>query len=1031
MSQPRGKFGAEANPEPPLATLRLATHPDPAALLELAAGPFLCRVERGAEPFVSPTCLLALRQGGLRDDLYALAAARGIPGWFDPGICVFHELPQWLGASQLRPLGEFERVALIEHLLRREGGPLFAGRESAFLAAVDRLAGELVAEGVSPEQYDAAVAALAGREPFEQARDQTLARVYRSYVNELARLGRRDGRDALADSARALAADPVALAHRLGARRELRILGLADLKGGWRLLLQALLHSPALDAVVLYATHPLVLPPPLARCAHLEPAAEAARPAIHVDAVAAPDPDTELEHVAAAACRLIEQGAAPHRIAVIARDGRPYPDLAVRALERAGVPATARRRIGLLEIPVVRAVLALLQASAHGWTRRDLVELGSQPYFASDIDTRIVNYLGFRERIAGLDAWRAALDRLLQQARAAEFAAEDDDERRPRSLPAAWVERARERFESFAGSAGAANEPRTLGDWLAWLDDWLERDPWRIERRIGRVVGERWEVLRLDLLGWRHLRTVLGEWRAAQDEWPGDGNPIAPECFLDRLRAVLAGDVAVYTQTRRGVQVQEALAASHRSFDHVFLVGMNAGAFPRRPPSSMVLGEHEREALRRTGLPLETSAEWEEREQALFGTLVNAARTSLTLTWVSRDELGGAANPSSFAELACERFGIVPRQPDPEPLRTSESAAARASRVAVIERHRATGHPSPWNGLIESSDLLAWLAAEFGDERLWSPTSLEAYAKCPWAWFSERLLRLQALEDPDEDMDLRVRGSVLHDALRRFYGAARERAGGPVVLGAADQAWAVPALHEALRAALAAARETLWLGHPALREVKQAELARLLERYLEFEIEENVKALDGRTTAGRTVRTAVDTHELPFNEAILERCGLRLRYRGIIDRIEVGVDPRAPGNWVAAVDYKTSKYSAPAAGNREGWCDGVVLQVPLYAHALTQLRPGARVARVEYRAIKHAERVHLLSLARVRRAGVENDSEALTRMEAALDAAAHHVMGVRAGRFPARPAPSCGCPPFCHGWDVCRVGGGPNAGRDL
>lgn len=1011
-----------------LATLRLATHPDPAALLEFAAGPFLRRVERRAGPFPSPTCLLALRQGGLRDDLYALAAARGIPGWFDPGICVFHELPQWLGATQLRPLGEFERVALIEHLLQREGRPLFAGRESAFLAAVDRLVGELVAEGVSPEQYDAAVAALAGRQPFEQTRDLTLARVYRAYVDELARLGRRDGRDALADSARALLVDPVALSCRLGARRELRVLGLADLKGGWRMLLDALLQSPALDAVVLYATHPLALPSPLARGVLIEPAAGPARAAGRIDAVAAPDPDAELEHVAVVARRLIERGAAPHRIAVIARDGRPYVDLAVRALERAGVPATARRRIGLLEIPVVRAVLALLQASARGWTRRDLVELGSQPYFASDIDTRIINYLGFRERIAGLDPWRAALDRLLKEARAAESALGDEGERGPPSLPAGWVERARDRFEAFAGIAGAATEPRTFSDWLAWLDDWLARDPWRIERRIGRVAGERWDVLRLDLLGWRQLRTVLGEWRAAREQWPADDGTLTALRFLDRLRAGLAGDVALYTETRRGVQVQEALAASHRSFDHVFLVGMNAGAFPRSPPSSMVLSERDREALCQAGLPVETSAEWEEREQALFDTLVGAARASLTLTWVSRDELGGAANPSSFADLACERLGLVPREPEPEPLRASGPLAAHAARVAVIERGRAIGQLSPWNGLIESPNLAAWLASEYGDERTWSPTSLEAYAKCPWAWFSERLLRLQVVRDPDDDMDFRVRGSVLHDALRRFYGAARERTGGPVALTSADQAWALPALREALGAALDVAGATLWLGHPALRDAKQAELARLLERYLEFEIEENEKGRDGRTTAGRTVRTAVEAHEIVFDGLTLERRGGRLRYRGIIDRIEVGVDQRVPGSWVAAVDYKTSRYAAPAAGDRAAWKDGAVLQAPLYAHALARLWPGARVARVEYRALKHARRLHVLNLVRVRKGRVEDDPEALARMEAALDAAVRHAGAVRAGEFSARPAPSCGCPPFCHGRDICRVAGGPRTG---
>jgi RecB family exonuclease len=172
----------------------------------------------------------------------------------------------------------------------------------------------------------------------------------------------------------------------------------------------------------------------------------------------------------------------------------------------------------------------------------------------------------------------------------------------------------------------------------------------------------------------------------------------------------------------------------------------------------------------------------------------------------------------------------------------------------------------------------------------------------------------------------------------------------------------------------------------------------------------------------------VESHEVTFEGVSLERDGTLLRYRGIIDRIEVGHDDRAPGRYVAAVDYKTSKYAAPAAGKKEAWDDGVVLQVPLYAHALAQLRPGWQVARVEYRALKHAERLHLLNLVRVRKGVAEQDGEATARMEASLTAAVRHVQSVREGTFPAAPAPSCHCPPFCHGWDICRVAGGPDDG---
>lgn len=462
-----------------LQKLRVVVCPDPALLLERAAEDFLRPAPTPQDIFPSPPYLLVLRQGGLRDDLFSLAARRGVPGWFDPPVCVFHELPAWLGASDRRSLGDFERGALLEHLLRQAGGAVFRGREGVFLAPIERLFGELAAEAVTAEDFAAAIARLQDRQTFERTRDEALRDVYRAYRTALERLNRRDGRDTIADVAAAVRTNPDAVAERLGGRREIRIVGLADLRGGWRLLLDALAGCRAVDRVVLYHTEQLPVGAPTPATGLLR----ISQPVGAAEVIAARDEDVEMEAVAARVRELVDGGVAPDRIAVIPRDGRPYVDLALRALEAAGVPATARRRVALLTIPVVRAVVALLEAAAQGWTRHALAGLGAQPYFAADVDVRVVNYIGYRRRVAGLGEWSAAFDRLVEEARAAEEAAERQDEGRPRSLPVAWVERARERFAAVAAVASPMDEARPLAGWLAWLDDWLARDPWRIEER--------------------------------------------------------------------------------------------------------------------------------------------------------------------------------------------------------------------------------------------------------------------------------------------------------------------------------------------------------------------------------------------------------------------------------------------------------------------------------------------------------------------------------------------------------------------
>jgi hypothetical protein len=104
-----------------------------------------------------------------------------------------------------------------------------------------------------------------------------------------------------------------------------------------------------------------------------------------------------------------------------------------------------------------------------------------------------------------------------------------------------------------------------------------------------------------------------------------------------------------------------------------------------------------------------------------------------------------------------------------------------------------------------------------------------------------------------------------------------------------------------------------------------------------------------------------------------------------------------------------------------------VLQVPLYAHILERRRPGSKVARVEYRAMKQRDTVHSMELYRIDGQQAVAQDDMTGQMELALETAGRHVRNAREGRFPASPAPSCNCPPWCHAWDVCRVVGGPKS----
>lgn len=1038
-----------------MARLRVVIAHDPVLLLRRAADEFLVRRRATpSEPFPTVPCLLALRQGGLRDDLLGMAAEAGLPGWFDPPLCIFHELPRWLGAPERDVIGEYERFVLVGRILRREEGGVFArlARPDDFADAVDALFGELLAEGVPPAQLERALAARGRGDDFERRRDAELARAYAAYVAELARIGKGDGRDEWAHCAAAIADGRADVARALGGRRDVRIFGLQDLRGGWKPLLAALAGCGALDSVAIYTSVALPLDDLGAEVERLaEPAAmasslfrgDAGRAERTASLLVAPDTERELDEIARRVRVLIDGGVEPRRIAIVSRKARPHADLALASLGRFGIPATARQRVALAEIPVVRAVRALFDGAADGWTRHSLVEIAAQPYLACGLDAGVLDHLGYRQALSGLEAWEIALRRLEARAREREAAAAegaDEDARRHPLPPAARVTATREAFGRFASRARQLDRRRPLLEWLRWLAELLRHDPWRIARRIHDVPGDELEIARRDLAGWNALIAIVDEWSAALGEFDAGGEVLGAAEFHAQLRACLDGDVALWTPVQQGVQVLESLAAAYRGFEHVFVVGMQAGAFPAARPRSPILDDAEREQLAALGVPLERREAWEERERELFRVLIAGARTHLTLSYARLDDDGRDVIGSAFVE-ALGDVATLDRADLPAhevlihgvPVVRDDRDAAQALHAARIERLRETGTPSPWNGQVRDGALLEWLATEFGDDRLWSPTQLEEFAKCPWAFFSKRLLRIEQREDPDDELAPSVRGTVLHDALHRFYDAARALRGGPVFLVPDDADWALPLLDDAVAAAMDAEGARGWLGHPSLHDARRAELARIGRDFLQWEMQLHHDMTDPKTrkrNAPAMIRTGVEAHEVAFDEMVYEHEGIRIRYRGTIDRVEVSVDERIPeARFVAAADYKTTKSSTPGKGDRAAWDDGVVLQVPLYAYALSHLRPSEELARIGYLIVKKPELVQALELYRYDRKqqAVESQDDAQDRWREALGAAIGHVRRARAGEFPADPPPSCGCPPWCHAREICRVKGGPES----
>ncbi len=1058
-----------------MAELRLSIALDPARLMERAtADLFPLAAPSPTRPWPTLSSWLVLRQGGLRDDLHRRAANAQVPGWFDPPICLFAELATRWAVDRFAPVSAEERVALLSAIVSRHAEGVFdrSGSADAWIPAIDRLLGELLGEGVSADAFAQTMATRADRDEFERERDARLAAIYADWIFALKQNARSDGRDALVLLAQSIQRDPDAFLATLGGRRDVRIVGLADLRGGWRPLLAALASCPHLDRVTVLASHALELPaalqaiiepddapPPLAQ-ALFTSTVPRSLPSLQL--LEAPDSAREIEHVAVRVRRLLDAGdCEPARIAVVLRQARPGIDRMADALDALGVPITARRRTALAQTGPARALRALLNAAAQGFTRHAVVEIAEHPLLSLRLDADVLQAAGQSAPIVSIDEWEPALVQL--HARCVQRDATPADWRSHRGLPATHrAERTLLAWRSWLPLAQALTQSRTDSAWFAWVHDVLEQDVWGITTQLNLAPAGDDRVWRADAKAREQIMLLANEWTRALRELQVEEDASDAESFARRLALVLDADVITQPETGFGVVVAEALAAGWRSFDHVFLVGMSSGDFPRRPPPSALLPDRDRRALMAAGLALDAPDAWRMREQELFRVLCAAPTRSLTLSWPSMDGDGREVARSAYVddvvdlalrvmqlpdEVALEEAGVLARVVTQEVLtrgfpslarsddpQTVDNSISHAERIAAIERARSI-ELTPWNGAIEDPVLASYLRERFAEPYNWSATQLEELAKCGWSWFASRVLKLEDRGELDDGMEATTRGTLLHDALDRFFAAARSAFGSPALLFAAHADAARSIMDRALDDAWSALAATTWLGNPALHQLVRAELRRQLWTYLEFEIARVEDTANNKKKPAKQVRMGALEGERVFDNVSLEGDGVRFRLRGVIDRIDQGADDRLPDSarYVAAIDYKSSKYSTPAAGKSEGWTDGVVLQVPLYAKALETLYPEHTLARLEYRTLKKPESIHTLEFVKVATAGkgktatkvAVDDPAAAEKLTEALAHAGRRVRQAREGALPANPAPSCGCSPYCVARDVCRIPGGP------
>ena len=974
--------------------LNVVRAPAAAPLWEACVDRFLAEAGSPAEAETGVSAWIWLNHRNLRDLLFQAAHERGLPGWLDPPVTLFGDLTDRFGIRE-RSVGLLTRRRLVSRHAARLGSRILGrepGRGDGVIRGhmLDRLFGDLLPEGVPPDELERALARLRG-DDFARRRNAWAVATYRAYLESLEGRGLLDRRSVNARIAERIEAGGLAAA--IGGARELHVYSVASPRTRRRML-EALARQEEVE-VHLYLPEESEPDPyfdALATRTEVIAGPEgggdgpgdggAGHGVGPVTVQPVPDAAREMVWVARQVKEVLTAGAAePHQVAVVARSGRENTHRAYRALRRAGVPATARIRTPLDEIPALKALLLVLRGAARNWDYRSLRALLEHPYFNTRVDLRSVDAIAANRRIVGLEAWAEGLVELkrLVEDKAREI--------RGRGLFPDRVEKDIDAFAAMREVLAPLGEARPEADWidvtLALLRD--DRGIFRLRRRVCDAVEERWEVVRSDQRGILLLERLLVEWRGLDHS----DDSLRPAAWHALLRKLLqANELVLSTPGQKGVQVLEAHDAALVPFAHTFVVHANDREFPRASGFTGVFTDAERRRLARFDLPVSHRDEALRRERGLW----RAVTQQTGPVWVSYRTTDAGGTPllpslmvpphEDAAELprirrpSDDRAPVTPAEADrraafmlhrrlgqPHAPESPRIAPARPERIAraivaaAAETHRGPGlvrypgfllpypgaeeprhpayRPNAWNGHLRDPDVLRELARRFDDDHRWSAGKLEAYARSPFTFLIERVLWLESHEEAEEETTPLVFGSIAHEILERFYAEFKD--GLPLSLSDAAE----DRLGEISRQVCTERVERgEWLGVETLWEQTRETILTAVHDYIAWEL--GHMADKGERPVHTEFGFGFDDERIFLDgEDVLGRAA-RLRLCGRIDRVDRSV---AADEVHHVLDYKSGR--PPTTPKFD---DGTALQGVLYAQVMADR--GYAMGSCRYRSIK-------------------------------------------------------------------------------
>lgn len=264
--------------------------------------------------------------------------------------------------------------------------------------------------------------------------------------------------------------------------------------------------------------------------------------------------------------------------------------------------------------------------------------------------------------------------------------------------------------------------------------------------------------------------------------------------FLNNLRtAIAATRYNIKEKPGYGVQITTANEIRGLKFDYLFISGLCDGDFPTRYTpeiffsGSFIKNEKNHQTEERYHF-YQALCSWkkrlylsypkmEERRELVRSNFIDDFLTLFSVTQkTSKDYAENIYNQEELLKYL-GRKGISSSSDD-QALKHLEIDLDLINKSLDINKFRSANpfSKSDYTGYVSKEySLKIKNSLENMSDKEYSISQLETYAKCPYKYFAERILNLEPVEEPTEELEALEMGSLLHSILYEFYLEMKKR----------------------------------------------------------------------------------------------------------------------------------------------------------------------------------------------------------------------------------------------------------------